>query len=121
MNTTDTHPISNIPLPHGATADDWPSVDHDGVLVRSLEWGRFDTSKVGVSIDGSQRADGAYTRGISFYGVSEGQPIDSAQARELAAALIEAADELDRLDGPHAVDSATRKCCGGIGRHTPDC
>ncbi len=104
-NTTTADP--DVPLPAGATADDWPSVDHDGVLVRSLEWCRYDTDKVGVSIDGSQRATGEYTKGISFYGVSEGQSIDSTQARELAAALIKAADE---LDGPHAVDSTTRNC-----------
>ena len=121
MNTThDTQP-ANVPLPAGASTDGWHLVDHDGVPVRSLEWSRYDTGKVGVSIDGSQRATGGYTRGISFYGVSEGQSMNAAAARGFAAALIEAADGLDKLDGPHAFDSTFHECCKGVGRHTPDC
>lgn len=97
LNTA-TERVANVPIPTGATADGWHSVDHDGVLVRSLEWSRHDTaSGASVSVDGSQRATGEYERGISFYGASEGESIDADQARQFAAALLEAADELERL------------------------
>jgi len=42
----------NVPLPAGATTDDWNSVDPNGTLVRSLEWSTHDTGSVGVSTDG---------------------------------------------------------------------
>ena len=60
------------------------------------------TENVGISIDGSQRATGEISRCISFYGVSEGKAITAVEARRLGAKLIEAADELYQLDGPHA-------------------
>lgn len=96
MNTTD-QPAPNIPLPAGAVTDGWTSHDHDGTLARSLEWSSHDTANVGVTIDGWQRATGEYTCGVSIYGVSEGKQIDAVEARQLAAALLNAADELDRL------------------------
>lgn len=89
----------NVPLLAGATTDGhWNSYDHDGVLTGCLEWARFDTGKIGVGIDGWHRATGEITRGISFYGVPEGEPLTAVQARDLAAALTQAADEPDRLD-----------------------
>lgn len=95
MNTTDT---PNVPLPAGNPATDgWTSIDHDGALTRSLEWSSHDTANVGLSVDGWQRASGEYTCGVSLYGVSEGKQIDAAEARQLAAALLNAADELDKL------------------------
>ena len=121
MNTTDTHPTPNVPLPAGATSDGWDPVTDDGNLVRSLEWSTHDSGKIAVSVDGSQDDTGSFTRGISFYGASEGKAMTAVQARELAAALIDAAAELDKLDGAYPVDSATRGCCNGIGRHRPDC
>jgi len=121
MNTTTTHPTPNVPLPAGATTDGWNSVDPDGVFVRGLEWSTHDTENVGISIHGSQRATGEISRCISFYGVSEGKAITAVEARQLGAKLIEAADELDQLDGPHAVDSTTCRLCGGIGGHTQGC
>ncbi|MGD9620076.1 MAG: hypothetical protein AB7G47_09725 [Mycolicibacterium sp.] len=91
------HEPTNVPVPAGATPDGWHSVDHDGVLVRSLEWSRYDAGKISVSIDGSQRATGEYDKRIAFYGAAEGETITADQARRFAAALIEAADELDKL------------------------
>lgn len=96
MNTTNSH-NPNVPLPAGATTDGWTSDDPDGTLCRSLEWSSHDTTNVGLSIDGWQRATGEFTCGISLYGVSEGKSIDAVEARQLAAALLNAADELDRL------------------------
>jgi hypothetical protein len=58
---------------------------------RSLVWREYR----GVAIDGNQQCDGTVVRGVSVY--VEGERFTSAEARELAAALSEAADELDRL------------------------
>lgn len=72
--------------------------EHDG----DGKWTRFfmgTTRKVGddsaVSIMGNQSVDGNIERTINIDGSDEG--LDAATARQLAAALIEAADELERL------------------------
>ncbi|MGZ8715242.1 MAG: hypothetical protein ACXWZX_19100 [Mycobacterium sp.] len=63
-----TNTIPNLPIPAGATADDWPSITAEGVLVRSLTWSEHDTPKVGVSVCGEQFADdGRYTRDITLF------------------------------------------------------
>ncbi len=38
----------DVPVPAGATADDWPSLSHDGVRIRSLTWSTHDTAKCSV-------------------------------------------------------------------------
>ncbi len=38
----------DVPVPAGATADDWPSLSHDGVMIRSLTWSTHDTAKCSV-------------------------------------------------------------------------
>jgi hypothetical protein len=58
---------------------------------RSLVWREYR----GVAIDGGQRCDGTVVRGISVY--VEGEMFTSAEARQFAALLVAAADELDRL------------------------
>jgi hypothetical protein len=88
-------PDPDVPLPAGATTDGWLSVDTDGAPIRSLEWSRHDTDKVGVGVDGFQDATGEVTRSINLY--LRGQDLDADDARALAAKLVEAADELDRL------------------------
>ncbi|MHA0285185.1 hypothetical protein ACXYX3_01915 [Mycobacterium sp. C3-094] len=88
-------PDPDVPVPDGANADGWNSLTLDGNPVRSLEWGRFDTAKVGVGVDGFQDATGEVTRCISLYPSS--QDLDAADARALAAKLIEAADAMERL------------------------
>jgi hypothetical protein len=40
--------LPNLPVPAGATADDWPSLSHDGVLIRSLTWSTHDMAKCSV-------------------------------------------------------------------------
>lgn len=73
--------------------------EHDG----DGKWFRFfagSTREVGdttVMINGLQSADGTITRSISIDGDSEG--LDAARARAIAAAVLDAADELDRLEG----------------------
>ncbi len=88
-----------IPLPVGATSDGWTSIRaYDGCPVRALVWWHRDLGRISVSIDGWQDATGTLDREISVYGIEEGDPITAVDARRIAAALIEAADELDRLD-----------------------
>jgi hypothetical protein len=59
---------------------------------RSLVWRDYR----GVSIDGRQQCDGSVERQISLY-LGDYPTLSRAQAREFAAVLVEAADELDRL------------------------
>lgn len=96
MNTTN-QPAPNVPVPAGAVRDGWTSYDHDGTLTRSLEWSSHDTANVGVTIDGWQRATGEYACDVSIYGVFECKSIDAVEARQLAAALLNAADDLDKF------------------------
>ena len=98
MNTThdNTATEPNLPVPAGATADGWDhSVTYDGVPVRGLEWFRRDVGGVGIAVDGFQTAEGEVTCGISVYGQMYERGAE--EARALAAALIEAADALDRV------------------------
>lgn len=101
----------DLPVPPGATTDGWTSVDPDGTLVRSLEWSRYDTDSIGVSIDGWQDAKGAVARGITIYG-AEGRSLTAGQAIQLAARLTAAASELMQLDRigplPSNVDAEAR-------------
>jgi hypothetical protein len=86
----------NLPIPAGASADDWCDLtDIDGDMARALAWSRHDTDKVGVAVDGWQCADGTVVRGVSLYDTEK--ELTAADARRLAAALLNAADELDGL------------------------
>jgi hypothetical protein len=86
----------NLPVPAGATADDWCDLtDIDGDMARALTWSRHDTDKVGVAVDGWQSADGTVERCVSLYDADK--ELTAADARRLAAALLNAADELDGL------------------------
>lgn len=86
----------NLAVPPGATAGGWDSIDNNGVLIRSLEWSHHDTEKVGVTVDGWQGANGTTTRGVSIYG-ADGETLTAIEARQLAAALAEAADAMEAL------------------------
>lgn len=78
------------------TDDDWMVRTSDGKLVRGVELSRHDTSTAGVRVDGWQHQDGTVERYIGLYDIEE---MNAGQARELAAALLAAAEELDRLNG----------------------
>ena len=74
--------------------------EHDG----DGKWFRFFTGNThevdggsAVRISGIQYADGTITRSISIDGDTES--LDAQQARKVAAALLDAADELDQLGG----------------------
>lgn len=93
---------SDVPVPAGATLiDGWDTKDKTNTLTRPVEWAKFDTARVDISVDAWQETSGAYTPGISLYSISDGDALTAAEARELAAALLQAADELDRLNGTH--------------------
>jgi hypothetical protein len=87
----------NLPVPAGATADDWCDLtDIHGDMARALTWSRHDTDRVGVAVDGWQNIDGTIVRGVSLYDAQD-KELTAADARRLAAALLNAADELDTL------------------------
>src|ERR1700694_1872744 len=96
MNTTHTPNLPNLPVPAGATADDWCDLtDIEGDVARSLTWSRHDTDRVGVAVDGWQYADGRIDRSVSLY--QRDTELTAADARALARALIAALDVLDDL------------------------
>ncbi|MGV7697863.1 hypothetical protein PJM27_19570 [Mycobacterium kansasii] len=97
--TTTTNPFPHIPLPPGATGDEWEENLQRPGYSRSLTWASYDGpgGRFSVDIGGAQQSDGSYTRHISIWGVPEGEGISSNDAHELGALLIAAADELDRL------------------------
>ncbi len=88
---------ARTPLPAGATTDGtWSDLrDVEGDCVRSLEWSRHDAAGIGVAVDGWQHLDGRVESHVSLYDAEKELTAES--ARQLAAALLEAADELERL------------------------
>lgn len=112
---------AHVAVPAGAVAvDGWTRSTRTGEWTRPIEWHSRSSDDMAVVIDGVQRLDGSYTRQITVYG--ENGELTSVAARDMAEALIAAADALDQLDGnPWPVDSRTFDCCRGIGRHAPDC
>ncbi len=85
----------DIPLPPGARLLEEPpgwGQGAPGAYSRSLLWARYGH----VDIDGTQHSDGSVTRQISLW-AGDGQRLTSAQARQLAAALLAAADECDAM------------------------
>jgi hypothetical protein len=90
---------ARIPLPAGVIqSDDWLSITRDDVAVRSLVWSNHDTEHSYISIDGCQYGDdGRFERQISVWAKHGEMALTAAEARFVAAKLIEAADELERL------------------------
>ncbi len=88
---------AHVAVPVGAHADRW--VRENGEWSRSLEWAQVPTTVAAVDlyIDGRQKLDGSHTSQVSLY--SDGTHLSGEQARALAAALVQAADDLDLLDG----------------------
>lgn len=96
--TTTTNPLANVPLPTCAVKL-YPGSDRDGQPVRCFRgtsWavGRNDSDReIEVYIDGTQTVGHGIVRTIIVD--DAGLTVD--QARDLAAALTAAADEVDRL------------------------
>lgn len=92
--------FADVPLPPGARTDDesWCKDLQNGGYGRSLEWATFgERSDINVGIDGWQRTDGSFTRYIGLWGIDEGRALTAAQARQIAALLLQAADAMDAL------------------------
>ena len=89
---------ANIPVPPGATAGPW-AVKTSGGVSRLLEWhGDYSSVEgVEVAIDGTQESNGDYARSVTVYS-DDSVRLSASEARALAAALVAAADEFDRLN-----------------------
>jgi hypothetical protein len=89
---------ADVPLPAGASTDSegWAKDLKRGGYRRSLVWRSFG-ERANVEISGWQHTDGSFSRHICLWGVDEGGSLTSAHARHIAALLVEAADEMERL------------------------
>jgi hypothetical protein len=91
MNTT-----PDVPVPTGATTDGW--CEYTGVpgnRIRFVTWTSRRGGATNVVVDGMQYSDGQVKPQITICG--DDTAVTAPEARALAAALIEAADELERL------------------------
>jgi hypothetical protein len=104
MTTTLESQHADVPPPPGATVGDWESVDWGVPDIRHARPFKCTprasaTSLCGdpvtVEVSGHQAADGDINAVISVGGDI---PLDAANARGLAADLLAAADEVDRLE-----------------------
>lgn len=88
----------HIPVPSGATAHEWqyPSFSLEDVW-RDLEWSRHDAGDCVVVVQGSQYTDGRVDRYIAVHPPGVCEELTAAGARQLAAALLDAADSLDMI------------------------
>lgn len=94
-----TNTFRQPPIPAGATADPWYDGIDEGEQIRSLNWSNHDTPKVAVGVDGRQYfSNGNVERFIALYPGGDCD-LTANEARQLAAALLNAADT---LDGPLA-------------------
>lgn len=89
--------IPHLPAPPaGAVAGDWFDIgDPDGH--RMLTWSRHDVAQARVAVEGTQYVDGRLERRVTLYSDSCDVELSAAGARQLAAALLDAADALDAL------------------------
>jgi hypothetical protein len=99
MTTT----TSDVPVPSGAhTCDDWQDDDHQPYRVILGADRKVTDHAVTVSPSAVQWLDGTVDDGnveaplVYVFNLGEGNPLNSDQARELAAVLLDAAAEIDR-------------------------
>lgn len=88
--------FAEVPRPDGAGVGDWELHTDGSGWSRSLTWSEVAVGQMAVGVDGRQRTDWTIERGVTVYN-DEGIELSSEQARELAAAILAAADALDRL------------------------
>ena len=96
-NMTDAVLFDDVAPPVGAVRTFAWQLDGDGKWFRDFEGPRRRVGQVGVHIRARQQADGSSRRWIAV-GCQDLNALDAAAARELAAALADASDELARLD-----------------------
>jgi hypothetical protein len=99
-------PVSDVPAPDGAvTVGDWQNVDTPAAerYCEGKNWtigADGNHSAISVVIGMVQTASGTVKREIALErDFRQDDAFNGRQARQLARALIVAADELDRLDG----------------------
>ncbi len=90
---------ADLPMPPGAELQQQWVRDFlgDGSWCRTVRWAEYTTGieDVEVELNGLQKTDGTYTRRVALNAWDE-VVMTSEQARFLAAALLKAADDLDR-------------------------
>jgi hypothetical protein len=109
MNTTTIDPYRDVPVPAGAyVADGWDGEDR--LIVTETK--EVEGTRTGVSIDARQLPDGSLLRSPGaqrvlvdqrrstpgFEGWQEGLELTAAGARQLARALVQAAEQLGEWD-----------------------
>lgn len=88
----------DVPVPPGAEVDTagWERNPDDTGYSRTVVWHEETIGDVIVAVDGRQDSEtGSFTRHISLY-AGDGTRLTAAGARQLAAALEGAADEMER-------------------------
>lgn len=90
--------VAGIQTPAGAVADDWHNPSgHIEDVSRTLTWSIHDVDDSTVAVQGEQYADGRVQRSILMLPEGRDSDLTSDQARQIAAALVAAADVLDGL------------------------
>lgn len=92
-NTVDRERFGHLPAPAGAVRVFTADHDIDGRWSRGFEGVNRTIGGVSVGMEGEQFEDGTVRRALLIYG--DGVVLTAAQARELAAALLALAAELD--------------------------
>lgn len=70
----------------------WPGAGY----TRLVRWTSFESPKADASIEALQEADGSFERHLVLY-ADAALELTAAEARQVAAMLLNAADALDRL------------------------
>jgi hypothetical protein len=87
-----------VPVPAGAAAGDWcDDTDFLEDVYRSLVWSRHDAAGIAVAVEGEQYVDGSVVRYVVLRLASADAELTAAGSRQLAAALLDAADSIDSV------------------------
>lgn len=88
---------NRLPVPSGAVAGDWD--EYTGVpggRLRFITWSQHAAAGVVVAVEGTQYADGQLTA-PSIWLHDDVEELTAADARRVAAVLLDAADALEML------------------------
>jgi len=99
--------FADVPVPAGAETDGSWSRDESGEWSRAVVWREFPSvGGVGLAVDGRQTSTGEVTPPQITVFADLGAQLTGAEARELAAQLLQAADKLDELNGAPRAEGA---------------
>ncbi|MDT5144308.1 MAG: hypothetical protein WBZ15_16385 [Mycobacterium sp.] len=104
MTTTSTTPPADVPPPPGATkVYDWCDIGSQGAFrefegTSSIIESEAEAKGIEVVVVGLQLADG-HVEGLHVKVYGDEDQLTAERARRLAAALLAAADEIDRFEG----------------------